>query len=331
MPFPRTAQVLSFALMAPKVVERYSCDVVMSFSRITRQDIFRSGGGPHRAFREKMMRQSSLARRLWYRLSLYHHSILALEKWQVGPQGCHRIIAVSEQGRREMVDYYDLPEDKVLVLHNGVDHQRFHPRLRFTQGKTLREELGIPTESQVVLFVGTGFRRKGLDRLLPLWRSPELQGVYLMVVGDDAKLSSYRRVFANRTTLFLGAQKRIEDYYAAADLFVLPSTQEAFGNVVLEALASGLPVVTVPEVGATEKMAGELREGILLDREDAAEIKRKIVHLLDRKKWPALSAAARATAERYSWENYFAELEREFSRAAQRKAKIPAAWLVAHS
>ena len=330
MPFPRTAQLLSFALMAPKIVERYSCDVVMSFSRITRQDIFRSGGGPHRAFREKMMRQSSLWRRLWYRFSLYHQSVLTLEQRQLGPQGCRRIIAVSEQGRREMIDYCGVPEDKVLVIHNGVDHQRFHPALRHMQGVKIREKLGISPQSQVVLFVGTGFRRKGLDRLLPLWKAPELQGIYLLVVGDDAKLSFYRRSFAEPTILFLGAQKNIEDYYAAANLFVLPSTQEAFGNVVLEALASGLPVVTVPEVGATEKIAGELREGMLLNRDDPEEIKQKILRLLDQKRWPVLSAAARATAEKYSWENYFAELEKQLLEVAERKAKVPAAWLFAH-
>ncbi|MGH7847179.1 MAG: glycosyltransferase family 4 protein [Candidatus Binatia bacterium] len=330
IPFPRTAQLWSFALMAPKVVERYSCDVVMSFSRIARQDVFRSGGGPHRAFLEKMMRQSGLQRRLWYRLSAYHHSVLALEQRQLSPQGCRRIIAVSEQGRREMIDYYRVPEDKVLVIHNGVDHTRFHPRLRLMAGKKIREKLGIPPQSQVVLFVGTGFRRKGLDRVLSLWRSPELQGIYLLVVGDDAKLSSYRRFFADRTIFFVGAQKNIEEYYGAADLFILPSTQEAFGNVVLEALASGLPVVTVPEVGATEKMAGELREGMLLNRDDPEEIKRKILYLLDRKSWAMLSAAARATAEKYSWENYFAALERELLETVERKAKIPTAWRFAH-
>jgi len=72
--------------------------------------------------------------------------------------------------------------------------------------------------------------------------------------------------------------------------------QEAFGNVVLEALASGLPVVTIPEVGAVEEIEGELKEGILIDPDDLKELKMKILRLLDKDRWPSLSTAARQVA-----------------------------------
>jgi UDP-glucose:(heptosyl)LPS alpha-1,3-glucosyltransferase len=302
------------------MIDRYRCDVVVSFNRILRQDIFRSGGGPHRAFVEKMMQQSSLPRRLWYRWSVYHRAVLAVEKRQLSSEGCRKVITVSQQGKREMMDCYHLPEEKVLVIHNGVDHKRFHPKRRMSEVNKIRQKLGITLQSSVVLFVGTGFKRKGLDRLLALWTSPEFQGVYLLVIGNDAKLASYRRRWNRPTIFFLGPQDLVEEYYAAANLFVLPSTQEAFGNAVLEALASGLPVVTVPEVGATEKIDGDLRAGLLLHRDDPEEIKEKILRLLDKDKWSMLSEAARATAEKYSWNDYFSTLEKQLHEVA---GKLP--------
>jgi UDP-glucose:(heptosyl)LPS alpha-1,3-glucosyltransferase len=319
--FPRTAALLSFAVMAPRTAERHGCDVVLSFNRILRQDIFRSGGGPHRAFLRKMMLESGPWRRLWYRLSLYHRSMLAVEKRQLSARGCRKVITVSAQGKREMIEYYQIPEDKVVIVHNGVDHTRFHPELRHTEGKKVRQQLGIPEDSRVVLFVGTGFKRKGLERLLPLWRLPEFKDVYLLVVGNDTRLRYYRRCFDQPTVLFLGARENVESYYAAADLFVLPSTQEAFGNAVLEALAAGLPVVTVPEVGATDKIDGVLKEGMLVDRNNPAEIKQKILRMLNKDGWHLLSAAARRVSEQYSWDNYFRQLEQQLRTVAACRAK----------
>ncbi len=290
---------------------RYQCDVVVSFTRLVKQDIFRSGGGPHLAFIEKMMRNSGILRRFWYRLSLYHRCVLAIERRQLSSEGCRKVITVSQQGKQEMLEYYQLPEEKLVVIYNGVDHLRFHPSRRFNEGKRIRKELGIPDDHAVVLFVGTGFRRKGLDRVLRLWSDGGLAGIDLLVVGDDAKLTHYRNRWDQKEIFFVGLRSNVEDYYAAADLLVLPSIQEAFGNVVLEALASGLPIITIPGVGVTAEIEGDLRMGILVNPDDPEELKKKILWLLDRNRWENLSRTARKFAEKYSWERYFTELEKQ--------------------
>ncbi len=309
LPWPRAARLLSFALLAPGVIARHSCDVVMSFDRIARQDVFRSGGGPHRLFVKKMIEHSSLWRRLWYKISPYHRANLNIEMRQMRPGGTRKIIAVCTQVKHEFMEIYGVPEDQIVVIHNGIDLERFHPRNRQEQGKRIRNVLGIASDSPTVLFVGTGFRRKGLDRLLRLWDLPELKGVYLLIVGNDARLPHYRRRWRRREILFFGAQQNVEDYFAAADLFVLPSVQEAFGNVVLEALASGLPVITVRGVGAIDKLDGPLREGVLGDPDDPEELRSKILALLEPQRWPFLSREARRVAERYSWKEYLDQLE----------------------
>ncbi len=314
--WPRTARLLTFACFAPGFIARHRCDVVMSFDRLASQDIFRSGGGPHRTFLGKMRRAENFSRRLWYGISPYHRAVLAIERRQMENGGSKKIIAVCEQIAREIVEAYDVPPSKVEVLHNGIDLERFHPRRRDNEGRRLREELNVPPDAPVALFVGTGFRRKGLDTLLRLWKSDEFRNIYLIVVGHDAKLSHYRSRWARKEIIFAGAQRLVENYYAAADLLVLPSIQEAFGNVALEALASGVPVVTSAGVGALDRADADLREGLLDEVDDQNELKSKVVRFLDRGRWPELSSSARRTAERYSWENYFAGLDRIMKQVA---------------
>lgn len=309
LPWPRTARLLSFALLAPGFIARHCCDVVMSFDKMARQDVFRSGGGPHRLFVEKMIKHSNPWRRLWYNVSPYHRANISIEARQLSLMGTRKIIAVCTQVKHELMETYRVPEDKIVVIHNGVDLERFHPRNREERGKRIRDALGIPSDRPVVLFVGTGFRRKGLDRLLRLWDLPELNGVYLLIVGNDARLPYYRRRWNRREIVFVGAQQAVEDYFGAADLFVLPSVQEAFGNVVLEALASGIPVITVRGVGAIDKLDGPLREGILGNPDDPEEFKSKIARLLEPGRWPFLSREARRVAESYSWEDYLNRVE----------------------
>jgi len=130
----------------------------------------------------------------------------------------------------------------------------------------IRQRCKIPPDAPLVLFVGSGFRRKGLDRVISLWSSKKLAAFYLLVVGTDGRLGRYRAwadSFAPGRIIFTGRQDDVENYYAAADLVALLSFQEAFGNVVLEGLAAGLPVIVSREVGASEILTGLWPKGSL--------------------------------------------------------------------
>ena len=313
IPFGRSLRLWSFAWSAPALIGRAKCDAVVGFGRLPRQDILRSGGGTHRGFLRQLGREGGLIRRVWQNTSIYHQSLLAIEKRQFAPHSSRQIIAVSEQVKRDIMTQYGVPAQKIVVLYNGIDTQRFHPAKREVFRNRIRARWNIPLDAPLVLFVGSGFRRKGLDALLSLLQSPRLQSVFLLVVGADARLGQYRAradALAPGRVSFAGRQGDIENYYAAADVLALLSVQEAFGNVVLEALASGLAVLANRAVGATEIIHGPLAEGLVDSGEQAGAVEEKLLLLLERSKDPVTSSLARRLAEEHSWANHFSRLEK---------------------
>src|SRR5262245_27362320 len=106
VPLGRTARLWSFAKLAPKIIRRFPCEVVVSFGRMISQDVLRSGGGSHRVFLQKLAEESGLRRRIGNDLSLYHRSVLALERRQFKAGNYKRILAVSEEVKRELLDTY---------------------------------------------------------------------------------------------------------------------------------------------------------------------------------------------------------------------------------
>ena len=309
----RTARLWSFARHAPKIMRSYDCDVMLSFGRMIVQDVTRCGGGSHRVFLQKLAEERGIARRLWHALSPYHQSLLALERRQFQPGHYKGVLAVSQGVKRELSVAYGIPEDKITVIYNGVDEKRFHPDLRDKFRAQIRKQWHIPLDAPAVLFVGSGFRRKGLDRLLKAWRCSQMKDMYLIVVGDDARRPRYQAWAEEQgkgKIIFVGRRADVESYYGAADLLALPAIQEAFGNVVLEALATGLPVVVSPIAGAAEILKGELAEGILAHPEDPQELATKLLAMLDHGRNGDFARAARKLAESFSWSNHFSKLDR---------------------
>jgi UDP-glucose:(heptosyl)LPS alpha-1,3-glucosyltransferase len=312
MPFGRTARLWSFAVNGSRTAASAHCDVIVGFGRILKQDVLRCGGGSHRRFLEQIGVEGGWRRRAWQKLSMYHRSVLSLERRQYGDHGFKEIIAVSGKVKDDLMRTYSIPEHRIRVIYNGVDPIRFTPDRREKARVAVRDQWGIPRAAAVVVFVGSGFQRKGLDRLLSIWQSPRLQETWLLVVGDDAGMRRYKRLaetVGQGRIVFTGRQTDVESYYAAADLIALPAVQEAFGNVVLEALSSGLPVLVSREVGAAEVLSGTLLQGIIDRPDDPVELERKLVTLLKHAADPELIGQAIRLAARFSWQNHFHELE----------------------
>lgn len=309
----RLAKLWGLAWLAPELAYRTRPDLVVSFARSLKQDIVRCGGGTHRVFLEKMRSTDSPAKGLFRTLSPYHNSLLAIEKWQL-QRGCLKVLAISGVVKEEIVRVYGVPANKIEVVYDGIDTERFHPMRRQAFRERVRSEFGIPEHALLILFLGNGFKRKNLDTLLravELLREPN---VHCLLVGGDGQMSRYKRrveeLGLGSRVVFAGVRKEAERFYAAADLFVLPSLQEPFGNVFLEAMASGLPVISTAVAGASELLTDELKRFVLADPLDAARLAHLVTELFDPEVREKVGSRARAIAEAYTIDNNARAVER---------------------
>jgi UDP-glucose:(heptosyl)LPS alpha-1,3-glucosyltransferase len=307
------AKLLSFAAFAPRVWRTLAADAVIGFGRTVGHDLFRASGGCHRRYVAQLAAEEGGVAGAMRHLRPYQAALLALERRQYAPGGYRKILTVSERTRTEILATYPrVPPNDVAVVRYGVDVTRFHPSRREREGAAVRRELGIPLEQPVVLCIGSGFRRKGVDHLLAIWDREPPAGAALVIAGNDQHLAAYRRRArgARGLVVFTGPRADVERLYAAADLFTLPSMFDAFGIVVLEALASGLPVVASRDIGAAEVLTGPLADLVVADPSDEAALAARLALGLDPGRRGRLAVEARAAGEAASIERSVDAVER---------------------
>jgi UDP-glucose:(heptosyl)LPS alpha-1,3-glucosyltransferase len=298
-PLPSIGRALAISLAAAVVARRGGWDVVQSHERTLTQDVYRAGEGCHRAYLEAMGGGSG--RRLHHRVTLaLERRVFARTPW---------IVAIARRGADEIARHYGVPAQRLSVVYNGVDLERFHPRLRDRHRHGARSEVGVGADAWTVLFAGSGFERKGLPTAIRALALLADRGARLLVLGRGNE-ARYRALAAEsgvaERVVWLGARPDIDRWYAAADVLALPSRYEPFGNVHLEALASGVPVVTSVRAGAAEVI--DDRCGGAVEPDDAAGLARALDKLRQRNAGD-LSKAARAAAEPFTFARQVAALE----------------------
>ena len=286
-PLPSAARALALAALARVVVSRGGWDVVQSHERTLRQDIYRAGEGCHRAFLHSM---GDAGRRR----PLFHRIVLWLER-RVFAATPH-VVAISRRGAAEIADLYGVPGERLSVVYNGVDLERFHPKNRDAERRAARAEAGVAADAWTLLFVGSGFERKGLGTVVEALALCSDRTSRLIVVGRGAT-QAFReqaaRVGVDGRIVWLGPRRDVERWYAAADVAVLPSRYEPFGNVHLEALASGVPVVASAVAGGAEAIV-DGRGGAVVDPRDARAVVAALGRLRERNPGEVTDAARRA-------------------------------------
>jgi UDP-glucose:(heptosyl)LPS alpha-1,3-glucosyltransferase len=295
-----------------KAVERHMAqtryDVVCSLGKTWSHDVIWMGGGCYQTYLDlvytipRRLLRYIATRRLKSRLAL------AIEARAFAPGAYSRVITNSEMVKRDVISRYKIPLDKITVIHNGVDLERFHPRHRIGSGAELRQQCGFRPEHVVVVFLGTGYYRKGLDRLLAVFpallhKRPEAR---LLVVGYDAGLeywkSRARRLGLETHVCFLGGRGDPEVCYGAGDLYVLPTRYDPAAFSTLEALASGLPVITTATNGGAEVLVPDVHGAVLQNAEESSFLLQELLQWVDRIRLQQAAQAVRAQAERYSAE-----------------------------
>lgn len=264
----------SFSRCVQRATAGGAFDLVQSHERIPGCDIFRAGDGAHAAWLEARARVLPGWRRVAQRLSPWHRYILAQEARMLRHPRLKAVICNSAMVREDMRRFHGLPEARLHVIHNGVDGERYSPALKEHRA-AVRAGLGIDPDAPVFLLVGSGFERKGVGPALGALAAMASRGAHLVVVGRDRHEARYRRQAARLGVAdrahFAGPQPDPRPFYGAADAFVLPTLYEPFSNAVLEALASGLPVITSTRSGAAELIASG-RNGFVCDALDVATL-----------------------------------------------------------
>ena len=314
-------QVLSFATEASELVGSGDFDVVHSMARIMRLSIFHPHSGVLRASLERTLDYSrsplekglrQVARWLNTKIDM----MLELEAIIYEESPPPRMIAVSNMVASDMKRLHNVPDSKIDVVYNGVDCARFRPENRSLYRDSVRAEAGIPPDALLMLFVGHDYRRKGADvfiRALSEIVSRGRRSVRGLLVGgkDFAPFSDLaRKLGVADLVTFRDAVPDVEKYYAAADLYLLPTFYDPMSLVVLEALASGLPVITTRYNGASEIMTDGLHGFITSDPRDLGAIVSAVETLSDASRRAEMGAAARSLALEFPLErNYRGVLE----------------------
>lgn len=218
---------------------------------------------------------------------------------------CDAAVGVSADVAQELRHY--VPAERVRHIGNGIDTQRYRRLLPRTEAK---RALQLPADRVLVGYVGRLSVQKGLSSLLravaslpePLRSGTDLvitgDGDYRLALGDEA-----RALGLAQRTHFLGARSDTPEIYSALDVFVLPSQQEAFPMVVLEAMACELPVIAT-DVGDTARIVEDGISGLVVPPRDVDALRHRLLDVLqDPLRGERLGQAARArVVERFSSE-----------------------------
>jgi glycosyltransferase involved in cell wall biosynthesis len=203
---------------------------------------------------------------------LYYKLAMALET-KIYRDPRVRLVAVSDLVAQHLKTHFDRTD--VLVIPNAVDTMRFTPNVRLARRSATREFFGYSEGDFVLLIIGNDWKKKGLDFLLrALAQLCDLPLRLLVVGSDDPRLYQTRvnDCVAHDRVRFEAPSSDVLSFYSAADVYVGPSLEDAFGLPIVEAMACGLPVIASIHAGASEFIRNGETGLLLSNPRDPSEI-----------------------------------------------------------
>ena len=261
---------IAFADELERSDPRKSCDLLVSLERVWRCDFFRAGDGVHRAWLERKWQFETKLKTIARRFNRKHNGILRLETALLRDGGAERVIANSAMVRDEIVRYYGFADGAIDLIRNGVRVSDFGPAPR--KRAAARRQLRMGGDEIAVLFLGSGWERKGLRFAVAAIEKLHDERVRLLVAGRGN-----RRKYRSANVVFLGEIEDVRLPLAAADIFILPTVYDPFSNASLEAMAAGLPVITTRANGCSEIIEPKVH-GSVVDRPDDVNALRDALH-----------------------------------------------------
>ncbi len=317
MRYPRGAKALSLCMAARGRLRRESFDIVQGFGATWEVDVHRPGGGSERAWLAREMASHPPGWRRWWawirlRVSWKLATNLWIESRLYGKGGSHMVVANSFMVASDIMKSYPrMDPSRIRVIPNGVDINKFHPEHRNKWRVQIRQQLGLSRDDVVMLFLAHNFRLKGLGCLLSALKEP-MPGRFVLLVAGRGKKGAYelKALRSGIRVIFLGPVQKPQLLMSAADMLVHPTFYDPCANVCIEAMASGLPVITTTWNGASELLEDGVSGYLVSDPRSASLLRDRILALGDEVLRNRMGEAARKAAERISMDWHLAQMER---------------------
>jgi UDP-glucose:(heptosyl)LPS alpha-1,3-glucosyltransferase len=297
---------LSFFRNSTAMVSRQPFDVINSHGVFCPMGGVHVAHSVHRAWleRSRQMYPALGARRL-RQFANPQHRVILLQERRHFVRGYRAIIAVSRQVAEDLHRLYNTPASDIQVINNGFNPTEFNPQRRRERRAIERKRHGLADDEVVMLMVANELERKGLPPLLDAMQRLNHPKLKLLVAGR-ADTRPYLAGIAARNlqdkVVFTGPSSDVSALHAAADLFVLPTQYEAFCLAILEALGSGLPVITSDVPGAGDTIQPGINGLLLNNPRDAAELAQRIEQMLDPMERSRMDELVAPSVEDYQWE-----------------------------
>jgi glycosyltransferase involved in cell wall biosynthesis len=217
-----------------------------------------------------------------------------IERLQFRPGRFKLAHAVTESVARDLREVHSVPDDRIEVIPLPIEPHAVR------DGPSIRKRLRLRASDRLALFVGHDFARKGLGDAIAGVAALD-DTVHLVVVGAGNR-SPYERIAercGNRDRVhFLGATDKPEGVFHEADFLLLPTHEDVWGIVVIEAMAAGLPVVTTSVAGASVAVRSA-QAGVIVEDTSVATLRNAIVHVLDPQRRQMMGEHGRTGAARF--------------------------------
>ena len=218
-----------------------------SLERIVCPDVYRAGDGVHKVFLTVESKS---------KLNPLHPVYLFLEKRCFN--NAKRIIANSHMIKDEIVNAYDINPEKIDVVYNGVASKTVDYQGSFNR---LSKEFSIEKNTPILLYVGSGFKRKGVEEFLEIIAKLKTENIQVFIIGKEKNLEYYKQLSKDlridKKVIFTGPRGDVDDFYIISDIFLFPTRYEPFSNVLLEAMSFENAVFTTKQNGAHEILEDE--------------------------------------------------------------------------
>lgn len=263
VPWPGFFRMEQFDAFVQDWLKKNSPDLVFGMDRNRFQTHIRAGNGVHAAYLESRALTEGRIKALLCHLNPLHRKILSLEKYAFENPMLQKLFTNSHMVRKQVLNYYKIDPNKIEVIHNGVEwHEMASSFAKWEENRALAlRKFNLNPNHFHFLFIGHGYLRKGLDRLLVGLSRLPFRDFTLSVIGKDNQIDLYRAIAVQcglkNNIQFFGPSQEIRLFYQLADALVIPSFYDPFANVTVEALAMGLFVVSSRHNGGHEVLNRE--------------------------------------------------------------------------